>query len=237
MNNSPATGILIAASPGIFRDGLRKLLEAQPDFRVIGETGEGTKAIKLARKRKPNILLLDTGVAGNPGLQAFRELDLLSMPVRTLLLTARLEKDLLIKALQVGVRGIVLKDSTTQLLIKGIRSVMAGQYWLGHEGVSQLVGVIRKSRRLRSRNISANKFGLTRRELEIIGTVVAGYVNKDIAAKFSLSEQTVKHHLTHIFSKAGVSNRLELALFAIQHHLGETTKNDRPTVQPISPTS
>ena len=135
------------------------------------------------------------------------------------MLTAAIERAQIVEALQLGARGIVLKESATQLLLKSIRSVMAGQYWVGNESVSDLVTTLRDLMVPPREEARKKTFGLTPRELEIISAIVAGYTNKDIAEKFSISEQTVKHHLTNIFDKLGVSNRLELALFAVNHHL------------------
>ncbi len=211
--------ILIADDHPIFRDGLRRLLEAEPGLRVAGEAADGTEAVKLASQLKPDILLLDLAMPHLPGLEALRELATLSSPVRTILLTAAIEKEQIVEALQLGARGVVLKESATQILLKSIRSVMAGEYWVGRESVSDLVKALRDlmpGPRARGREKS---FGLTSRELEIVSAIVSGYVNKEIAQKFSLSEQTVKHHLSNIFDKLGVSNRLELALFAVNHRL------------------
>ncbi len=232
MDKSPAIRILIAGNQGIFCDGLRKLLDAEPGLRVIGEAAEGGEALKAARLLKPDILLLDVALLRPPSLEALRELESLSTPVRAILLVSSIEKDELIEVLQVGVRGIILKESATQLLIKGIRNVMVGQYWLGRESVSDLVGALRERQPTNGRGREKN-FGLTRRELEIVGTIAAGYMNKDIAQKFSLSEQTVKHHLTKIFAKLGVCNRLELALFAVDHELMEQSSDEKPP-QPYS---
>jgi DNA-binding NarL/FixJ family response regulator len=221
MDESASIRILIAESQGIYRDGLRKLLESEPGFRVIGEADDATAAVKAACQLKPDILLLNLNHPLHTGLKALRDLNFLSAPVRTVLLIPSIEREQLIEALQVGVRGIVLKTSPTQLLIKGIRNVVNGEYWLGPECVSDVVGALRDLPPPPKSNGEARRknFGLTARELEIVGTIVAGCMNKDIAHKFSLSEQTVKHHLTNIFDKVGVSNRLELALFAVKNDL------------------
>lgn len=219
MFKSSAIRILIAENHGIFRDGLRKLLDATPGFRVIGEAADEVEAVELARQLKPDILLLGLVTSRHWNLQAARELESLTVPVRVVLLAATIDKGGLIEALRIGVRGIVPKESATRLLIKGIRTVMAGQYWLGCRGTSDVVGALRGLLSPPNCEAAPRNVRLTTRELEIVWTLVAGYKNKDIAQKFSLSEHTVKHHLTNIFDKVGVSNRLELALFAIKHDL------------------
>jgi two-component system nitrate/nitrite response regulator NarL len=190
----PQVRLVIADDHPIFRDGLRRLLEAEADFKVLGEASDGAEAVKLARQLKPDILLLDLSMPKHPGLEALRELSTPgnSTPVRVILLTAAAEKSQIVEALQLGARGVVLKDSATQLLLKAIQTVMAGEYWVGRESVSNL---------------------------EIVSAVVAGYSNKEIAEYFKISEDTVKHHLSNIFDKLGVSTRLELALFAVNQAL------------------
>lgn len=210
--------VLIADDYPIFRDGLRKLVDSQPDFRVVGEAENNAEIVKLARQLQPDILLLNVALPGQGGLEVLQELANSSCPVRTVVLAAAMEKEQILEALHLGARGILLKDSTTELLHKSIRTVMAGQHWLGRKGVSDLVQAFRDSLSS-NENGQKKSFGLTPRELQMVAAIVAGYTNRDIARKFSLSEQTVKHHLTNIFDKLGVSNRLELALFAVQQRL------------------
>lgn len=213
-----AIRILIADDHPIVRDGLRRLLETEPDFSVVGQAADGREAVKLVRELTPDVLLLDLSMPRLPGLEVLRELSESAAAVRTILLAAAIEKEQIIEALQMGARGVVLKESATQLLFKSIRTVMAGQYWVGREKVSDLVAALRGLVASGGEKPDKN-FGLTRRELEIVSTIVAGYTNRDIAQKFSLSEDTVKHHLTHIFDKLGVSSRLELAMFAVNHRI------------------
>src|SRR5918911_342569 len=210
-----AIQVVIADDHAILRDGLRKLLEAEQGFEVVGEAYNGQEAVEVTRRVEPNILLLDLAMPGLPGLEVLRELSDKALPTRTIILTANIERDEVVKALQLGARGLVMKESATELLMKAMRTVMAGQYWVGRESVSELIDT------LRSRPAATNdpKFGLTARELEIVSLVTAGFSNREIAKKCELSQETVKHHLTRIFAKLGVSNRLELALFAITQHL------------------
>src|SRR5579863_865213 len=129
--------IVIADDHPIFRDGLRRLLETEPDLKVIGEASDGAEAVKLTRQLKPELLLLDLAMPRHPGLEALREMSTGtgSTGVRVILLTAAAEKNQIVEALQLGARGVVLKDSATQLLLKAIHTVMAGEYWVGRESV------------------------------------------------------------------------------------------------------
>src|SRR5579862_5987927 len=210
--------ILIADDHPIFRDGLKRLLESEGEFRVIGEACDGVEAVSLARELVPEVMLLDLAMPRRQGLETLRELASDAKAVRVILLTAAAEKEQIVEALQLGARGVVLKDSATQILLKSIRAVMEGEYWVGRESVSNLVqylrGLIGSGTPPRR-----SRYGLTPRELEIISAVVAGYANREIAEHFKISEDTVKHHLSNIFDKLGVSTRLELALFAVNQAL------------------
>jgi two-component system, NarL family, nitrate/nitrite response regulator NarL len=222
IRKSQPVRIVIADDHPIFRDGLRRLLEAEPDLKVIGEACDGAEAVKLARQLKPDIMLLDLAMPRHPGLEALRDMatgQAGSGAVRVILLTAAAEKNQIVEALQLGARGVVLKDSATQLLLKSIQTVMSGEYWVGRESVSNLVQYLRTLVQSSGEEARQRKFGLTPRELEIVATVVAGYSNKEIAEYFKISEDTVKHHLSNIFDKLGVSTRLELALFAVNQSL------------------
>ena len=135
---------------------------------------------------------------------------------KIIVLTAAIERIQIVQALQLGARGVVMKEAATQLLMKAIRTVMAGEYWIGREAVGDIVEFMRLNA---SGDRPPKNFGLTKREMDILTTIVAGLSNKEIARKFALSEDTVKHHLTNIFDKVGVTSRLELALFAINNHV------------------
>jgi DNA-binding NarL/FixJ family response regulator len=209
--------ILIADDHSIFRDGVRKLLEAEGGFSVIGEATNGDETLELVKDLKPDVLLLDISMPQRTGLEVLRRLSKGSGPMHTILLTASIEKSEIVEALLLGAHGVVPKQSASRMLFKSIRTVMAGEFWVSRDTVSDLVETLRGPS---NPGMPGSKtMGLTRRELDIIAAVVEGQVNKDIAQTFHISEYTVKHHLTRIFDKLGVSNRVELAMFAINHEL------------------
>jgi len=214
-----AIRIVIADDHPILRYGLRKLLEIERGFSVVGEADEGGETIRLVRELKPTILLLDLRMPSSSGIQILRELAMLSIPVRTIILAAEIETAEAVKAIQLGARGVLLKESATEALADYIREVAAGNFCIGKEKVSDLMGALHRLSAPATAGLARKRFGLTLRELEIIEAVLEGCTNKDMAQKFSVSEHTVKHHLTNIFDKLGVSNRLELVLFAAEHQL------------------
>jgi len=217
---SQSISILIADDHPIFRDGLRRLLESERGFKVVGEACDGLEAVDFVRKLKPEILLLDLAMPRRHGIEALREIsNSHAGPVRVILLTAAAEREQIVEALQLGARGVVLKDCGTEILMRSIRSVLAGEYWVGREPVSNLMQYLRGLMDSSTKISRQKRFGLTPRELYIVSAVVAGFANKEIAEHFKISEDTVKHHLSNIFDKTGVSTRLELALFAVNQAL------------------
>jgi DNA-binding NarL/FixJ family response regulator len=220
MIESPATiDIFISDDHSMFREGLRKLLESEPGLRIVGEAADGEETVRLVPKLNPHVLLLDLSLPKVNGLEALRELSKLEIQTRTIVLTAEIESDQIVEALQLGAHGIVLKSSAVEVLRKSIRCVNDGQYWVGQEGVSGLIQALRTMKPSISSSAGRADFGLTSREKQVLTLIGAGYTNKDLARELSISENTAKHHVTNIFDKLGVSNRLELLLFATEHRL------------------
>jgi two-component system nitrate/nitrite response regulator NarL len=220
-----AIRILIADDHPIFRHGVRQLLEAEPDFVVVGEAGDGTEVIEMVPRLRPDIVLLDLAMPRVAGMEALRELSVsppLNGPApKIVLLTVAIEKKQIVEALQLGAHGIVLKDAAAQLLIKALHAVIAGQYWVGRELVGDLVQYLRRITPAAPAVKSEEAPQLTKRERQIVSSIVAGMTNREIAEKLAISEDTVKHHLSRIFDKVGVSHRLELAMFAVNNALIE----------------
>jgi len=224
MDDRLTVSIVVADDHTIFRDGLRRLLESEPELKVIGEAADGDEAVARTRELKPDILLLDLVMPRKAGMDAMRELSTEGNGFNTkiIILAASIERIQIVQALQFGARGVVMKEAATQLLMKAIRAVMSGEYWVGREAVGDIVDFMRNSS---SGDKQQKNYGLTKREMDILVSIVTGLSNKEIARRFALSEDTVKHHLTNIFDKVGVNSRLELALFAINNRLTDAAAN------------
>ena len=217
--------IVLADDHQMFRDALRRLLEAEPDLAVVGEAGDGEEAVALTLQYEPDILLLDVAMPHADGMQVLEQIAAASKATRVIMVTGTVEENELRQALRLGARGFVLKESGAMQLLESIRIVHGGEYFVGRECMADLVSAVRSRSVAIDGKIPRQKadFGLTARERQIVSAVVNAYQNKEIAEKFAISEKTVKHHLTNIFNKVGVSNRLELALFAVHHHLDSAT--------------
>ena len=214
-----AIRVLIADDHPVVRIGLRNMLQADPNIKVVAEAKDGVEALHMVRTLHPDVLLLDLAMPKMPGLEALRELTGDNNgQTRTIVLTGQIDKRQILEALQLGARAVVLKDAVVAHLSACIRAVMQGQYWLEGRPVQNLVQVLRDLT-AQTAPPPRKTFGLTARELEVVALITEGSTNKHIADTFGISEETVKRHLTNIFNKIGVGNRLELALFALNHNL------------------
>jgi DNA-binding NarL/FixJ family response regulator len=215
--------ILIVDSQAMFREGLRLLLEAEPDFRVIADTGDADHVHKLAADLHPDVLLIDPtrlhSNSGNSGSKLLYQLISTANGARSILMTSEIDNNGMFKALKIGVRGVLTKQSGIALFVKCIRTVMAGEYWISRDIISELIASFTSlSAQLAGKAKPANCH-FSEREEQVLRAIVYGYTNKDIAKELAVSEQAVKYHLTRMFRKAGVSSRMELARFTIANEL------------------
>jgi two-component system, NarL family, nitrate/nitrite response regulator NarL len=211
-----AIRILVADDHAIFRDGLRKLLEVADDVQIVGEASNGVECTKMLTKLKPDILLLDLRMPEKDGLGVLEEVNFDNLPTRVIVLTAAEDDRDVVRAMRLGARGVVLKQSASDLLVKSIRKVYDGEIWLDNRMTAEVIDAFKKSAEAGQRR---EKPLLSDREKEIVQLVAQGFRNREIGEKLFISEQTVKNHLHNIFDKLGVSDRLELALYAIHHRL------------------
>jgi DNA-binding NarL/FixJ family response regulator len=220
---------VLSDDEGLFRASLRQLfavppsiikdvygVDVGPGFDVVGEAESGEDTVRVVRSVRPDLLLLDLRMPRMSGLDALRELTPIDSTLRTILLAGTIDRPQLLTAVHLGVRGLLLKDASTEVLFEAVACVLAGRYWLGQTLVSDLLEVVRPLIQTSKAAGGRLAFGLTPREREVLSLIVAGYANKDIAREFAVSEETIKHHLTRMFDKVGVSNRLELAMVATE---------------------
>ena len=219
INRTGPIRIVVADDHPVVRFGVKNMLMANPDFEVVGEAEDGDEAVTQTLEVEPDILLLDLAMPKLPGLEAMRAIMSRSPRVKILLLTSTISTQQIIEALQIGARGIVLKDSVAGDLGEALKSVLNGDYWIGGKRVINLLTALHELMQKAAAVPERKTYGLTPRELEVVTCIVEGCSNKDIAKQFTISEETVKRHLSNIFDKTGVSTRLELALFAISHKL------------------
>ncbi|WP_031496379.1 response regulator [Bryobacter aggregatus] len=224
--------IVLADDHPIVRDGLKKMLSLESDLEVVGEASDGREALEQIQMHEPDILLLDLRMPNLDGLSALQTLQHINRKTKVIILTASEDKNEFVQAMKLGCSGIVLKQTAPELIVKSIRKVNDGEIWLDSHTTAAVmrqfatVGPDGHSTSGSSSGSNGTKMRerspLSAREREIVGLVAQGYKNKEMAEKMFISEQTVKNHLHNIFDKLGVSDRLELALYAIHKglHLG-----------------
>ncbi len=215
--------VMIADDHPIVRDGLKKLLSLEDDIEVVAVASDGREVLDQVAAHQPDIILLDLRMPNLDGITTLQTLQQRNCPAKVIILTASEDKNEFVQAMKLGARGIVLKQTASELIVKSIRKVHAGEIWLDSQTTA---AVMRQFATAASEPASAQSGGrvrerspLSAREREIVALVAQGYKNKEMAEKMFISEQTVKNHLHNIFDKLGVSDRLELALYAIHKGL------------------
>jgi two-component system nitrate/nitrite response regulator NarL len=208
--------VLVADQHPVIRIGVENLLQAEAGIRVVGEAGDSSQAIARTLELCPDILLLALNL---PGLEAMRVMVNRLPTTKTILLTNVISKQEIHQAVQLSASGLVVKDALMNNLTSAIRAVYAGKYWIGDHRAYSLADALPVTSQKQPAVVEKKPISLTPRELEVVGCVLKGSSNRDIAHEFHLSEETVKRHLSNIFDKTGVSTRLELALYAIEHQL------------------
>jgi DNA-binding NarL/FixJ family response regulator len=205
-----AIRLVLADDHPIILDGLEVLFRMEQDIQVVARCVNGEEALQAVRQHRPDILILDIRMPGKDGLAVLREMRDEDLSTQVVLLTVALEEEETLEALRLGVRGVVLKEMAPQMLVQCVRKVHAGDQWLERRSVGRAL------EKLLSREAGAREVAgvLTPREIEVVRMVAAGFRNKEIGDKLSISEGTVKIHLHHIYEKLHLTGRLELARYA-----------------------
>jgi two-component system nitrate/nitrite response regulator NarL len=212
--------VVLADDHPIVRDGLRKLLSLEDDIEVVGEASDGREVLQVVQETEPDVVILDLRMPNLDGLSALQALQQTNKKARVIVLTASEDKNEFVQAMKLGCSGIVLKQTAPELIIKSIRKVHAGEIWLdSHTTAAVMRQFAAPGEVIGAGGKARERSPLSQREREIVGLVAQGYKNKEMAEKMFISEQTVKNHLHNIFDKLGVSDRLELALYAIHKGL------------------
>ncbi|GBD29291.1 Transcriptional regulatory protein LiaR [bacterium HR32] len=206
--------LLLADDQVLFRQGLRTILESEPDLEVVGEAGDGLEAVELARTRQPDVVLMDVRMPRMDGVEATRRIRKAGGP-QVVILSTYDDDELVFEALRVGAAGYLLKDFPAEELVKAIRTVHHGGGILIPPPIAaKVVAELR-----RSRGGAAPHEPLTAREEEILGLVARGLSNREVAEALHLSEGTVKNALSRIYAKLGARDRTQAALWAVEHGL------------------
>ncbi|MFS8639850.1 MAG: response regulator transcription factor [Symbiobacteriaceae bacterium] len=212
--------VLVADDHAILRDGIRTLLEAQPDIEVVGEASDGVEAVELARQLKPDVVLLDIGMPGMNGIEATRTI-LQDVPeTRVLILSMHDNEEYIFPILEAGASGYVLKRSAATELVSALRAVVQGHTILHPDVAAKvLAGVSRRQRGEGGEGPPKRVDGLTERETEILTLIAQGLTNQEIADRLFISIKTVQAHRSNIMEKLDLHDAVELTKYAIRHGL------------------
>lgn len=208
--------ILIADDHSMIREGLKQLLELEQNFNVIGFADNGRKAIDKINELHPDILLLDVNMPVLGGIETLAEIRKNNINVKVIMLTIHNEREYLIKAVELGCDGYILKESDSDELKNAIYNVYEGKRYIQPNMTPMLNSY------LASKAEDDKKLvGLTKREIQVLKLVAEGMFNRDIAERLEISERTVKNHIANIFKKIQVSDRTQAVVFAIKNNLTE----------------
>jgi len=214
--------VLIIEDHVMVRTVLRLFLDNAPKLRVVGEAAGPSEALALVAREQPDIILLDLALGDTNGLNLLPELRTKASAARILILTGVSDPDLHRRAISLGAMGLVLKGQSTEVLLQAIEKVQQGEVWLEPSLIADVLSDITHHRNGRQDNPEAVKIAtLTAREREVMALLGEGLRNKQIAQRLFISETTVRHHLSSIFSKLGVADRLELVIYAYRYGLAQ----------------
>jgi two-component system nitrate/nitrite response regulator NarL len=217
---SQRTRVLIIDDHAIVRTGLRMLLESQAGITVVGEAANRTDALATAVREQPDIILLDLDLGGESSLDCLPELLAVASEARVLILTGVCDPELHRRAVYLGAMGLVLKEKAVAVLLQAIEKVRAGEVWLEGAMIASVLREMTQTRETLQTDPEAARIAmLTEREREIVALVGQGLRYKQVAERLFISEITVRHHLTAIFAKLRVADRLELVIYAYRHGL------------------
>lgn len=212
---SKAINVMIADDHSMVREGIKQLLELDGDIVVVAEANTGKQCMELLDENRTDVLLLDINMPDMNGLQVLQKLREQKKNVRVLILTIHNEIEYLVKAVEIGVDGYVLKDSNSSVLKKAIYNVYNGETFIQPE-LAPLLKIKLDERSTNSNNVNDL---LTKREIEVLKLLAEGLFNKEIAFNLAISEKTVKNHVSNIFRKINVSDRTQAAVYAIKNNL------------------
>jgi two-component system nitrate/nitrite response regulator NarL len=206
------------------------LVESSSGLQVAGEAANRAEALAIAEREQPDVILLDLDMNDENGLDFLPELLAVAVTSRVLILTGVRDPEASIQAIRLGASGLLLKEKAPEVLIKAIEKVNAGEVWFNRSMMgSALSELSRASAAKKTDPETAKVASLTEREREVISLIGEGLKNKQIASRLFISETTVRHHLTSVFDKLGVSDRLELIIYAYQHGLAKPPRSPSPT--------
>ena len=223
--------IMIIDDHKVVRGGLRMLIESQPGLVVAGEAGSGKEALPIISRAEPDVILLDLDLKDESGHNSESGLDILPQLTsdypksQVLILTGLRDPEIHRHCVRLGARGLVLKDMASDVLIKAIKKVNAGEIWFDRTMMSNVLSDVLNKKNARESDPARAKIGtLTDRENQVIALVCEGLRNKQVAERLFISDTTVRHHLTSIFSKLGISDRLELVIYSYRYGLAKPPK-------------